>query len=764
MRSLRGGLLPLGLAALAFLVRALPAAGVFRPDGVHLFGSDAHYHMRRILYGLERFPALLRSDPYVNFPEGAKPIWTPAFDGLLTLLVRPFYRAGEPATAERLVVWAPPVLGAATVAALVAVARRRFGSRAALLAGLLLCVLSGHFWYSRIGFVDHHAAVALATTLLLGAVLAVLAPPGGGARPVRAALGLGAALGGTLVVWPGALGHVAVAEAGLLLHAATRPDAAAAARQLRLLAGAQLVAAAATLPFAESWPQWSPLSPVVLSLFQPLFFGALALHAGASAILLPRSRTGRSPGGRIALLAGLGLALALGGLLLPEVRAGLGEGADWLLKREIFQAVVAESLPLLIEDGRVGWQVANLRLSLLFPLFPALLAVALWRARHRSERTAVLFLAAWSLALVAATLLQRRFFNSLSVALALATGLALARLWEEPAFRAWRARASRGRRLAAGAGAFAILAGLLGPTFEAYRIPALDLLARAEGSPPVPTARRLRFGALGATGEWLRRRTPPTEGYFAAELQPAYGVLAFPSAGHVLRYVGRRPMVVDNFGDDVGAGFERFRRYAAARKEAAAVRLLEALDVRFVVAQPLAPRLLGLRPGGVLQRLHAADGQGLARHRLRFEAPWPRRIRSEPSRYKVFERVPGAQIGGAAPAGARVRAELELVTNRGRRVRYERSARADAAGRYRLRVPYATQDAPPDVRAEGPYRLRAGGRSDAVAVRESDVQRGRSVPGPDLRARRGPGGSGGGRPPGEAREERGPQPTEPPRS
>ena len=70
---------------------------------------------------------------------------------------------------ERFLVWVPPLLGGATVLAAVGLARRHFGRAEAWLGGLLLAFLSAHFWYSQIGFVDHHAAVAWLSTLSVSA-------------------------------------------------------------------------------------------------------------------------------------------------------------------------------------------------------------------------------------------------------------------------------------------------------------------------------------------------------------------------------------------------------------------------------------------------------------------------------------------------------------------------------------------------------------------------------------------------------------------
>ena len=80
-----------GLLALALTLRLAGWPDVFEGGAVHPVGNDAYYHLRRIVYSLVHFPALLDFDPYINFPEGAKPIWTPVFDWGVALLMRPFF-------------------------------------------------------------------------------------------------------------------------------------------------------------------------------------------------------------------------------------------------------------------------------------------------------------------------------------------------------------------------------------------------------------------------------------------------------------------------------------------------------------------------------------------------------------------------------------------------------------------------------------------------------------------------------------------------
>src|SRR5262245_24658908 len=244
------GLAPAGLFVLALAVRALPWRTVFVGENVLLFDHDAYYHMRRIVWSLVHFPRCLDFDRYLSFPEGGRAIWPPTFDWLVALVALPFARPGEPASVERVAVWVPPLLGAATVVALYRLARRHFDAATALLAGAILAVLSGHFWYSQLGFVDHHAAEALASTWLLAAAMSLLDREARAARLAPVAVGVGAALGASLLIWPGSLLYVAIVEAGLGLAWLVRGDAARACAFGRALALVQATAFVLVLPFA----------------------------------------------------------------------------------------------------------------------------------------------------------------------------------------------------------------------------------------------------------------------------------------------------------------------------------------------------------------------------------------------------------------------------------------------------------------------------------------------------------------------------------
>jgi asparagine N-glycosylation enzyme membrane subunit Stt3 len=741
-RSLRI-LLTGGLFVLAFALRALPWPSVLLGDRVLPFGQDAFYHLRRITYSVRHFPEVLAFDRYLNFPAGAKPIWTPLFDWTVALLLRSF-AVDDPAAVERLAVWVPPVLGAATVLGLVGLARRHFDPATALLAGFVLSLLSGHFWYSQIGFVDHHAAVALAATGVLAGGMSLVADPVGAGGGGRAVVGAGVAFGLAMLLWPGCLLHVGLVQVGGIAAVLTRSCRGPARRLARRVAGAHAIAFGVVLAPAlmRGGTPWEGYSPLVESGFQPWLFAAGALWAMACAALWARPGLGATRRARVAvgLVAG-GLLIAASAAVLPGFLEGLGDAGSWLAKTEPFQARVAESRGLLVQGGGAGDDVAAARLSYFVFVFPLAWALAVRATREERHPTAFALFLGWAGGLFLATLLQRRFFNSFAVALALLLAWTVLRAWRSlPA--AWIA--SPGRRLALGAGCAAAVVALLQPGLGSYGVALSNQLRWLRGDAIELTPSVARTLVSVETAEWLREHTPATGGWLDERI-PAYGVLAPWPLGHVIEYVARRPTVTDNFGDDIGeANFQLAHRYFLAG-EAEASELLRSVRARYVIAQARS-NFLGetAGPGSMLHSLYRLDGAegppaadaapagvpALVRHRLVYES---RGLRPEGAAlYKVYEFVPGARIVGAAPPGEAIHLALALRTNRGRRLVYRASGAADARGRYVLRVPYANRGGPPAVAVGSDYTLACRGETQRVRVREAEVRSDAEVPGPAL--------------------------------
>ncbi|HXK21663.1 MAG TPA: STT3 domain-containing protein [Myxococcota bacterium] len=740
-RALRR-LAPLALFTCALLVRASGWRDVYTGASVMPVDPDSWYHLRRIAYGIANFPAMLEFDPYLSFPHGARPIWTPVFDGCAAALLGLFVRPQDPdwlPRLERLAMWVPALLGAATVVAVARTARRHFGTTAGLAAGWSLCFLSAHFWYTQVGFLDHHAAEGLMVAWLLAAHLAWIEREESRQKAWGSALGCGVAMAATLATWTGGLLHVALVELGVEIFAWTRPDPAHARDLARRRAAAYAVAAACIAPLAlgNVWPQWGRLSPVVLSDFQPWLFGsACAVWLGSA--LAWRERRGLGP--RLAIFAGIGLTLALALLAArPDLRDGVGDAWQWLAKRETFQSEVAESQPLFFDSGRFTLAIAVTRLSLLGLIFPLAAVWLAWRQRGRPEAARAWLVLGVSAGLYAVTLLQRRFFDTSSLGIAFALGLLARELTSM-----LRARGVSPRR--AGLAVAALLVLMLLPSLRSYTRGVVNEWNAWHGEKLWVTG-GFGFDRAGLElAQALERGRPPTRGWLDPAQTPEYGVLAPWFLGHVIEYVGRRPTVVDNFGDDLGPESFAFAERAYQSTEPEIAGELSERRIRYVVAHRF-PSFLPREPGptSLFHALFTLDGSqaldesgdvripALERHRLVFETLGRDFGDAQaPPVYKLFERVEGADVSGEAAPGRRIDVALSLRTNRGRSLVYETRVAADAAGRYRVRLPYATDGGPGTLTTAPYYRFACGSEVRGLIVGERAVEEGLPVRGPDL--------------------------------
>ena len=88
-KGLRTGAHALAVAmgtALAVWLRTRNAGEVFVRGEVFGVDTDCYYHLRRALRTLEHFPVVPVRDPWLAWPLGALPTWSPGFDQLLSLI------------------------------------------------------------------------------------------------------------------------------------------------------------------------------------------------------------------------------------------------------------------------------------------------------------------------------------------------------------------------------------------------------------------------------------------------------------------------------------------------------------------------------------------------------------------------------------------------------------------------------------------------------------------------------------------------------
>ncbi len=731
-------LAPFGLAVLAFGMRALSWRTVFVGDGVHLPEPDAWYHLRRIVYAVRNAPETLSFDPFLNFPHGAEAIWPPLFDVAIATILRPFVGIGDDFTSvdlakiEQTVVWLPPILGAATVWVLYRWMRRHFGFGPAVVAGAALGVLSGSVAYARVGLVDHHVAVALVATAMLGAGMDLVRALRIRARVASPAAWLGVLQVLLLALWPGGLLHVVLVDAGLVGFVLSQMQRSDAIRIAAVFGAVQVIAFIGTFLGGVPSPpnQIGAWSPAVLSRFQPLFFGSAALVCAACAALWRRAASASGRAARAVQLFGVGAAVTvLLLLLLPGLAEGLGEAASWLGRADRFQGSVVESRPILYAAGGFDTFLAEVRLSRFVLVIPVVWLWLVVRELRGERRPELFLLAGYALGLGLATLAQARFANSFAVPVAAFLGLAV--------FAVWRALvggdASRLRKAVVATGLVAVAGWMFHPVAWSYARDLQNQLGGLRGEPLRLDVEGRYWLALEETARWIRVGTPSAGDAYAPGVRPSFGLLGHWQYGHLLQYLAERPTVVGNFGDDVGGDNYRLSFRYFRMSEPDAVALLENLRVRYVVIRPIDVGGGDLGEGTMINRLGAPDPDGFAHHRLVYE----RRVLPDEqprSHFRVFERVAGADVAGRAPPDAEVVARLAYASPTGRTGVVRRSTRSDSLGRYRLRLPYATRNGPRGIVVDAAWQVaRAGGEPHRLVVPEAAVQAGSRLPGPDLR-------------------------------
>ncbi|MCA9625780.1 MAG: hypothetical protein KC731_42450, partial [Myxococcales bacterium] len=388
---------------------------VFVEGEVLPLGLDAYYHLRRMQQAAAG--PLPLADPFLRWPQAAVVPWAPGFDHLGGLCLR---LGGRP-----LAMALPVLLGLATVALVIHLARRLAVRTAPLAAGLgaglVAALLPQAAAVAAVGRVDHHVAEVLTVAAFMAWALGSLEDR---PRPLRQELLAAGVTFLGLWLFHGSVLYLGLAATVVGVGRAWRPRA-------RLWGSGALGLLLASLALALAFrpatlAHGHALSFLYASYLQPLLVAVAALGV---ALGVAATRIGDEGGPwvsrglaarRLALLAigGLGLAALVVAIAGPELRAAL---SGWLARDERWMATIGETMPLLDDGGRRVHRYFG-AFGLLAPLtLPVGLAVA-----YRARRATGLGLAAFSLALVGLSLLQARFGRAATLALALTTGLALA--------------------------------------------------------------------------------------------------------------------------------------------------------------------------------------------------------------------------------------------------------------------------------------------------------------------------------------------------
>lgn len=731
----------LAVFVLAVLARCLDFERVLLPDGEVVFAvGDAFYHARRALYSFLEFPDLLRFDPCINYPDGARIPHPPLLDWTTAAFARLF--GSEVSTFEHAAAWAPVFLSSLSVFPIVALGRCVASTRVGLIGATLYALMPICINYGQLGNFDHHALAGLLGACLVLTFVRVLKIAAGESGNLVASIALLAGLRvAMMLTWTGSLLYLIPGDAVLLLVASSTQNP----RISKALGWGALVSAGVILPFVvmlgdDTAARFLAVELSMLHVLLYACFAALCLANGFTGARWPDA----TPVRRFIRLLALGLPIAALGLLLPGVFAGLHAGLQFLGANDGYTETVVEQLPIFWGEGSYSLAVAHARMGALVYLLP-LVPVAFWRLRSNSERDfTTWFLAGWTLLFGYLAFGQVRYTFDFAPAGCVGYALIIVNV-------AGRLEARGVFRRRQGAVAVLIAAGLLAPSIGGFYAPLVGLnmhglrgdLDGVDRALLSVAGSQMRFAQLVAAATDDDGICTPDNGP-----RPGYGIVAHVGLGHALHYTGRRATPADPFGPYIGQeNFDTVQRLFESKNERRAARLMERLSSRYVAtAMDSIPRAsVSLRV-----RLHEGDGSfkdaipQLGRFRLVTEGPVGGVAMSTMfgderegfSPYKLFEFVPGAIIEFQSEPQSQMTVELPLKTPSGRRFAWRGVARADEDGRIQLRVPYAN---PAGRRQEqftgrvdrveplGPYTVHVNERSFRVHVSEDEVQSGAIV-------------------------------------
>lgn len=719
------------LVVLGFLLRTTGAADVFVGDSVVFAGNDPYYQAHRVFQALAAYPWVPLVDPLLDHPHGAAPIWPPVFPWLLASLAK-LLGLTQRLPVETMMALSVPALGALLCIPVYGVARRILDGPGAWLAATLAVLIPAHLWYSRLGFVDHHAAVTLVQVAMFLAALVA----------VRSGRAVGLALTITLgmALWNGFILFVAVLDAFLGLSFALG-DHEGRRRVARAAAWAHAWAAVLIFPLAVATATATgvPFGTFALSHLHIGALATVALIAAGAAMAPQRARIW------IAVAVGLGV---VGGI----ASGGLGEVAGWVFARDAFMASIQEVVPIFLRsDGTLHLTGATIWLTRFWFVVPILLlVVARGVKKSAGFDEGRLLLAVWGTALFVLTLRQRRFAEAFAPVLAIlvAFGLRGLQAWLVAVLES-RTRSNFAARAVSAAVVAAVALWGLGPYYGPIVRNPDGLLALAHAAEASSGAREVP----------VSQRSLVRLGRLAAADGRGGGVMNLWPLGHRILYLAGLPVAASPFGSHVGgSSLEDATSFFLERDEDAAVEILLDRKLRYVVVDndlgtvgaallargertddyyrktplPSGDQEIEYQPGlhatlyGRLVLLAGAGVEGgappaLHHFRLMIDAERDH----YPGYPKIFERVAGAQLRLRGPPETTYELRYEFVSDAGRNRAVVFEARTDTSGEAELVLPYSSER--PDLGHVGRWRIRGPETTREVFVSEDAVVEGHRV-------------------------------------
>ncbi|WP_232308693.1 oligosaccharyl transferase, archaeosortase A system-associated [Methanosarcina lacustris] len=793
----------IAVIVVAFLMRMLSYASLTADGGITFTGYDEFYHMRRILYTVSSFPHILNFDTYINYPYGFEIGWPPLFD-LLGALLAIILGGGHPDmhTVEFAGALLPVLLGVLTLIPVYMVATSVFDRKTGLLGAFIFAVLPAHVYISRFGAVDHHVAEVLLSTAAYAFFILALKLAGESKlslnslkniasdkkllNPLVFAAASGLFFSLLVFTWVGAPALISFVVLYALVQATLDLKAGKGSDYLFVCSAVTLFATLLfTIPLSAGAARPGlEMSAMYLSWFQVVYvlilLAGLFFLWGFSAYVSKKGMDWKYYPGVLILVFGSGLLFLR--LFSVEYYAFVIEGLRFFSGKGEYIGTISEAVPLfLTSQGKftLSSVIGSFGLSFL----TALAGFFLFSLELKGEKLKPegVFFLVWTLFYAYLALSQRRFTYLFAINISILTAYIMWVLMDsldfgkeikklvksgkktennsESTFKTGQKTVSRtkskskarhvaeSRSTDEGSDYFKLVSGvaLIGLVF----VPSIWLGA-AFSKDAV---------SIGPEWEdslkWLEASTPATSYYLEPSETPEYGVLSWWDYGNWIVYVGKRPVVANNFQ----TGVDDSARFFITDSEEEAKTIVEKLNVKYVITDTLMAEgkfsaiaeIAGKNIGdyyevkttnentglttvatpkqALLQseiyKLHKLDGTSLGNFRLIHESTI-NSTENESSKIdtvKIFEYVPGATLTGTASPNQAVMATLELSSNTGRKFTYQKGEMADENGSFEITVPYSTENTGNGVHATSAYSLTAGDNSTiaTIQVTENDI-------------------------------------------
>jgi len=567
----------------AVILRAIPHAVLVDGSFTSLIGADAWYNLRQVEVIVANYPGYAWFDPMTAYPTGKEVAWGPLFPFITATLCIAAGAASRPDIVYT-AAWVPPLLAAAVVPVVYLTGKTLADRTTGLVAAGLITIVSASFFARSIfGFVDHHVAETLFSTLFSLAYIAALAYSARHPVTLRdtktilpvalLALGAGIAYLLGLLVMPTMILFALIAGVFTVLQAARNHLDGTGPEGLLLVNAVAFAVPAAFLPISGFM-----VDSMSLSLYSVAHVYAYLLLIAATALLSGISLALKGKRNEyLGALAVLGIA-GVAFLGLTDIGQTMADGLITFFGRDMSATAIREMGPW---DAGIAWQSFNVGLLLI----PAGLAVLALRVR-RENRPELLFMIVWSVVILIATIQHLRFEYYLAVNLALLAAVVVAwafdyGLEKTAAYLREPESKKRKKTLPTAEVAAVGLAVLL--TVALVGASAVENIGYATNGVPRTMLADDWRNAL----EWMNAHTPdPGVDYYAifekngfTYPEESYGVMSWWDYGHWITFIAQRIPNTNPFQDHV----PRATGFFLATTEERAGTTLAAAGSRYIV-------------------------------------------------------------------------------------------------------------------------------------------------------------------------------------